>query len=58
MKKVIKCTFKDGEDEQAAIFVKILNKIKDSKMESLTNLDQSVFFNAVEKSIDMIETIN
>lgn len=54
--KIIKCTFHDSE--QAEIFVRILNKIKDSKMESLTSLDTSMLENSIEKGMEKVEEIN
>jgi hypothetical protein len=54
--KIIKCVFYDSE--QAEIFVRIANKIKDSKMESLTSLDTSMLENAIEKGLKTIEEIN
>jgi aromatic ring-opening dioxygenase LigB subunit len=56
MIKTIQCKFHDADD--AVIFVKILNKIKDEKMESLTSLDTSMLENAIEKGLESVEEIN
>jgi len=54
--KIIHVKFKDSES--AEIFVKVLNKAKEEKSESLTNLDKAQFFDVCEKKLDSIEEIN
>jgi uncharacterized membrane protein YqhA len=56
MRKVIQCVF--DSEEHSQVFVRILTKIKDEKMESLTSLDTSMLENAVEKSLVSVEEIN
>lgn len=53
-KKVIRITF----NSEPEFFVKVLNKVKNEKAESLTNLEKAQFFDELEKKIDNLEEIN
>jgi hypothetical protein len=57
MKKVITCIFKDGREEEATIFIKVLNKMKNDPG-AVTQLDESMFEAAVNKGMEEMREIN
>jgi hypothetical protein len=54
MQHILQVRFSD--EQESKFFIKILNKIKNEKSESLSQLEKAKFFNCAEKGIlDIIE---
>lgn len=56
MIKILQVRFDNEAD--SAFFCKILNKIKEEKSESLSQLEKAKFFNCAEKSLISVENLN
>lgn len=54
--QIIQVRFSD--EQESKFFIKILNKIKDEKSESLSQLDKSSFYDCVEKGLISVESLS